>query len=35
MEDSCERLQIDGDVAHKWVVQQNNIEPVQIEALSY
>lgn len=35
MEDSCDRLQIDGDVVRKWVVQQNNIEPVQIEALSY
>lgn len=35
MEDSCDELQIDGDVVCKWVGQQNNIEPVQIEALSY
>lgn len=35
MEYSWDKLQIEGDMVCKWVVQQKNIEPVQMEALSY
>lgn len=35
MEHSWDELQIEGDMVCKWVVQQNNTQPVQMEALSY
>lgn len=35
MEYSCDKLQIEGDMMGKWVVQQNNMEPFQMEPLSY
>lgn len=35
MEYSCDKLQIEGDMVCKWLVLQNIIEPVQMEALSY